>query len=93
MEVAVPQVSRVANDEDGKLFVLVGAGRQSAVCLRAAYELSPEEEDEANRVIPLWWPSDPARMCSSHPTWRSSSTLRSRSTYRERRASATAVVR
>ena len=60
MEVAVPQVSRVANVEVGKLFVLVGAGRQSAVCLRAAYELSPEEEDEANRVIPLWWPSDPS---------------------------------
>jgi hypothetical protein len=59
MDVNAPRICRVQQVEVGALFVLVGAAKGSPICLRAAYTLSEEEADEANRVIPLHWPEDP----------------------------------
>lgn len=58
MEAKAPKICRVREVEVGSLFVLFGGNKGNPICLRATYDL-PDDEDEANRVIPIHWPEDP----------------------------------
>src|SRR4051812_20395281 len=58
VKVNAPNICRVRDVPQGALFVLFGGNKGNPICLRAAYDL-PDDEDEANRVIPIHWPEDP----------------------------------
>lgn len=61
VEVRTATVSRVPQVAPGSLFYLVNPDRQGTpICFRAAYNTPGLGGDEANRVIPIQWPEDPA---------------------------------
>jgi len=59
MDFMAPAIQRVQQVPIGSLFILLHASKGNAICFRATFNLSSDDE-EYQRAVPLYWPGEPS---------------------------------